>query len=83
MGLQDYTTEELKAELKLRYYARKKEQEKVMRCRHCKHCIRVDDLLSYHICGERTWGKNIKRHYRVFLSNKACELFEKKGQEDA
>lgn len=37
MTLQDYTTEELKAELKHRADLAKAERNKVKRCRMCKH----------------------------------------------
>lgn len=38
MTLQDYTTEELKAELKRRADLAKAERNKIKRCRMCKHC---------------------------------------------
>lgn len=37
MELQDYSTEELKAELKRRKDIIKAERAKIMRCKHCKH----------------------------------------------
>lgn len=37
MELKDYTTEELKAELKRRSEEKKAERNKVKRCRMCKH----------------------------------------------
>lgn len=37
MELQDYTTEELKAELKRRAEAKRVKQQSVNRCRMCKH----------------------------------------------
>lgn len=37
MELQDYTTEELKAELKRRTDLIKAERAKIMRCKHCKY----------------------------------------------
>ena len=42
MTLQDYTTEELKAELKRRSDLAKAEKAKVKRCRMCKHWGVVD-----------------------------------------
>lgn len=43
MELKDYTTEELKAELKRRAEVRKAEKAKDMktakRCRNCKYCV--------------------------------------------
>ena len=37
MTLQEYTTEELKAELKRRYDLDKAEKNKIKRCKMCKH----------------------------------------------
>ena len=37
MGLQEYSTEELKAELKRRAEAKRAGQQSVNRCRMCKH----------------------------------------------
>lgn len=42
MTLQDYTTEELRAELKRRSDLAKTEKAKVKRCRMCKHWGEVD-----------------------------------------
>ena len=44
MRLQDYTTEELRAELKRRSDLAKAEKAKVKRCRMCKHWGEVDYL---------------------------------------
>ena len=48
MTLQDYTTEELRAELKRRSDLAKAEKAKVKRCRMCKHWGEVD-----------YWGKDL------------------------
>lgn len=87
MELKDYTTEELKAELKRRVELAKaqkaEEMKNAVRCRNCKHCVprpKVPCWCSdhYRICAVRTWGKTTVHHYSVRLSDKACEKFERK-----
>ena len=84
MGLKDYTTEELKAELKRRVEAeraRKAEEMKTaLRCRNCKHCALNPNWTLSYLCMARTWGVKHPRHYTVNLSSKACELFERKDK---
>lgn len=82
MELKDYTTEELKAELKRRVElgkARKAEEMKTaLRCRNCKYCTTNPNWRWQHLCMARTWGKKYPRHYTISLSKKACEKFERK-----
>lgn len=82
MTLQDYTTEELRAELKRRAElarAQKAEEMKTaLRCRNCTHCMPNPQWTMQYLCMARTWGKKISRHYTVSLSKPACELFERK-----
>jgi len=82
MELKDYTTEELKAELKRRVEeekARKAEEMKTaLRCRNCKHCVPNPRWNMMYICLARTLGKKFLRHYKVMLSQKACDKFERK-----
>ena len=84
MELKDYTTEQLKAELKRRVElarAQKAEEMKTAkRCRNCKHCQahKVSNWTMGYNCMARTWGKKRPRHYTVSLSTKACNLFERK-----
>lgn len=87
MELIDYTTEELKEELKRRasiIRAQKEEEMKTaLRCRNCVHCVPNPNVPSwckgnYCICSIRTWGKKITRHYCVKSSTKACDKFERK-----
>ena len=89
MELKDYTTEELKAEIKRRNElarAQKAEEMKTaLRCRNCKHCVPSPNVPSwccgnYCICNVRTWGKNHLRHYAVRSYQKACEKFERKEE---
>lgn len=89
MELKDYTTEELKAEIKRRAEIRRAQKEeemkKALRCRNCKHCKTVYSpwgrLQSFQ-CMARTWGKKIERHYIVPASRKACEKFEPRHCQD-
>lgn len=81
MELKDYTTEELKAELKRRVEIKKaqkaEELKTALRCRNCKHCAK--NIIGYK-CAIRTYGKTYKRNYCVSLSTKACDLFERKDE---
>lgn len=83
MELKDYTTEELKAEIKRRAElakAQKEEEMKVaLRCRNCKYCIPSPLWAMQHKCAIRTWGKKHPRHYVVTPSTKACNKFERKN----
>lgn len=83
MELKDYTTEELKEELKRRTeLARQQKAEEMktaLRCRNCKHCVHhPTSWMNMYLCEARTWGKTYPRHYCVKLSNKACDKFERK-----
>ena len=82
MILKDYSTEELKAELKRRAELRKAQKAEEMktakRCRNCKHCVINLRWTRQHLCMARTWGKEHPRHYVVPTSKPACELFERK-----
>ena len=80
MELKDYTTEQLKAELKRRAELAKAQKAEEMktarRCRNCKHCIPNPQGWNFYNCSGRTWGKKIVRNYCVKQSQKACDLFE-------
>lgn len=68
MELKDYTTEELKAELKRRSEEKKAERNKIKRCRMCKHWGEVNYF------GTPTNGS-------VFGINRCCKFFtNKKGK---
>ena len=66
MTLQDYTTEELRAELKRRSDLAKAEKAKVKRCRMCKHWGGI----TY--CGNPNPGF-------VFGINRYCQFFKTKS----
>ena len=84
MELKDYSTEELKAELKRRVdlaKAQKAEEMKTaLKCRNCKHCSPNPNWNLQYMCMARTYGKTYTRHYCVSLSKKACEKFERKEE---
>jgi len=68
--LAEYSTEELRKELKRRNTEekalRQKEFDSAHRCRNCKFFeLEPNTIFGSHICAARTWGKNIKRHYVV------------------
>ena len=84
MELKDYSTEELKAEIKRRVdlaKAKKAEEMKTaLSCRNCKHCSPNPNWVRQYICTARTWGKTRTHHYTVKLSTNACEKFERKEE---
>ena len=72
MTLQDYTTEELKAELKRRSDLAKAEKAKVKRCRMCKHWGVVD------FTGKTLVGHQLEMMKQLYCS-KPCEFFRNKS----
>lgn len=85
MILQEYTTEELKAELKRRYDLDKAEKNKIKRCRMCKHWGEITYLgtptNNNILFGNRRCCKFFKTknctYYKTHLSSQiACEHFE-------
>ena len=72
MTLQDYTTEELRAELKRRSDLAEAEKAKVKRCRMCKHWGMVD-----------CWGKDLSSEQYEWLrrmgGTKPCKFFKTKN----
>lgn len=90
MELKDYTTEELREELKRRIAIAKeqkaREREQAERCRNCKHLI-IDNrhigggcIIEQLYCGAKTYThKGITRNY-VVNKGSMCKfnLFERK-----
>ena len=74
MTLQDYTTEELRAELKRRSDLAKAEKAKVKRCRMCKHFGLID------IFGKKLTESQIEFNSHYNLS-RPCEFFRTKNGE--
>ena len=72
MELKDYSTEELKAELKRRSDLAKAEKAKVKRCRMCKHWGKID-----------YWGKDLSGEQWEWLrrmgGTKPCIFFKTKN----
>ena len=78
MDLKDYTTEELRNELKRRAAIKREEDSKKPRCRNCKHFIQDPHFKFFYTCDVRTFmrkGKEI--HYSVKPSH-TCDKFELK-----
>ena len=65
MELKDYTTEELRAELKRRNAEEKAKKASILRCRMCKHWGAID-----------YWGNPINRD---FGDNRSCVFFKTKN----
>lgn len=89
MELKDYSTEELKAELKRRNDLDKAEKAKVKRCRMCKHWGEItyfggkpNEKMYYGINRCCKFFKNkTGKYYKVHSpSQLACEHFEEKEE---
>ena len=85
MELKDYTTEELRAELKRRYTEEKAKKASILRCRMCKHWGAINywgKPTSYSVGNNRPCiffkTKNGKYYRCHRASQPACENFEKK-----
>ena len=88
MELKDYTTEELKAELKRRVKELKAEKAKVKRCRMCKHWgeitymgtpVTENTIISGLSRCCKFFPSKTGRYYKCHLSSQlACEHFEEK-----
>ena len=87
MELKDYTTEELRVELKRRNAEEKAKKESVLRCRMCKHWGKIsywgrpsnDTVSNSHSC-EFFKTKNGKYYRCHSASQPACEHFERKEE---
>lgn len=87
MELKDYTTEELRAELKRRAAEEKAKKESVLRCRMCQHWGKINywgEPVDYNY-GPAQPCKFFKtkngKHYRCHnASQLACEHFERKEE---
>lgn len=93
MELKDYTTEELKAELKRRAVEEEKkkieERANAKVCRNCKHFCTIDHYghtidpasvkpWSAHCCPFAPFKNNPQR-FRVLTETHTCEHFDKKS----
>lgn len=87
MELKDYSTEELKEELKRRSDLAKSEKAKVKRCRMCKHWgeitfsgtpTNVNTLLGFRRCCKFFKSKAGTLYISHIPSQSACEHFEEK-----
>lgn len=87
MELKDYSTEELRAELKKRYAELKAERAKIKRCRDCKYFGKVNYygepldnptiwLGSSRCCQFFKWKKSTKYYLVHKPYQVACEHFE-------
>lgn len=84
MNLEDYSTEELKAELKRRNAEEKAKKESILRCRMCKHWGEIDywgDPPIYNVSDNRSckfWKTKNGKNYRCHSASElACEHFER------
>ena len=85
MELKDYTTEELRAELKKRNAKEKAKKASILRCRMCKHWGEIDywgDPPIYNVGYTRCckfWKTKNGKYYRCHSASElACEHFERK-----
>ena len=87
MNLEDYSTEELRAELKRRTAEEKAKKESILRCRMCKHWGTIDYLgypTNYNVGYNRSckfWKTKNGKYYRCHSASElACEHFERKEE---
>lgn len=87
MNLEDYSTEELRAELKKRTAEEKAKKESILRCRMCKHWGEIDYWsypTNYTFSNNRSCRffktKNGKYYRCHSASELACEHFERKEE---
>lgn len=66
MELKDYTTEELRAELKKRNAEEKAKKDSILRCRMCRHWGAID-----------YWGN--PGHYLERETSRSCKFFKTKN----
>lgn len=85
MNLEDYSTEELRAELKRRNAEEKAKKESILRCRMCKHWGEVNylgDYVEHSYGGTRPckfWKTKKGKYYKCHSASElACEHFERK-----
>ena len=85
MELKDYTTKELRAELKRRTVEEKAKRASILRCRMCKHWGEIDyqgNPTNYTFGNNRSCRffktKNGKYYRCHSASELACEHFERK-----
>ena len=91
MELKDYTTEELRAEIKRRHSLAQAEKANVKRCKHCNHWGEITyfgepnkglPLGGSRCC--RFFTTKSGKHYRCHVASQpACEHFEEKREEDS
>lgn len=79
MGLEEYTTEELRAELRKRAAAesarRAEERASAPICRNCVHCRKDKRFSDTYYCNVRTYTRRGRDYnYMVRLSNR-CDQF--------
>lgn len=78
MELKDYTTEELRNELKRRAAVKREEDNKKPKCRNCKHFTQILPYAFVYTCAVRTFmRKGREVHYSVKPSH-TCDKFEHK-----
>ena len=87
MELKDYTTEELRAELKRRNAEEKAKKASILRCRMCKHWGEIDywgNPTNYTVGKNRSCicfkTKNGKYYRCHSASQLACKHFERKEE---
>ena len=91
MGLKDYTTEELRTELKGRNAEEKAKRASILRCRMCKHWgkisywgnpIIINHILAYsNSCSCKFFKTKNGKYYRCHSASQlACEHFERKEE---
>lgn len=83
--LREFSTEELKDEIKRRAQVKRQERESVPRCRNCEYAIQREIIpgVFYDCCSARTYKYkklSIERNYVIKPYQKACDLYKRKTE---
>ena len=81
IGLEQYTDEELRAELKERHAIKKAERDSVLRCSQCKFCAICKGTSKDLLCTREIKGVHQKHYTALGYNKRACEHFAERTTE--
>ena len=80
--LKEFSTEELKEEIKRRAKIKRQAADAIPRCRTCEYCEKREAVYGdYYYCQRRTYKYkklSTERNYIVTPSKKGCTLYKRK-----
>lgn len=74
-GLEQYTYEELREELKIRYASKKAERDSIVRCNQCVFCASLKGNHKSLLCTREIKGVHQKHYTSLGYNKRACEHF--------